>query len=288
MSGDVWYMLRSAERYLYHYTRSSTLTKFILPDQKLRLSPFQNLNDPREAKSFQISGGAWGDDLHIGILDNFAAHLKQHWRVACFSSDPTEAVFGGNDLLGASQLEAMHERGHSRPRMWAQYAENHSGACLVLDKRALSSAFESLGARLDLKVFSGPISYQNTPIAPKLTIGPFMAHMDEVRRYGVEEAAKRHSLHFWQGLFLTKNTDWSAEREFRWLLYGKHHGDVFVDLAHCIKGVLVGPSFPEHLLAKTQQLAAQTGLELARMDWKNGIPQIRLMFQSPSGKWIAA
>jgi hypothetical protein len=279
-------MLRDAERYLYHYTRASTLTEFILPQRRLRLSSFQTLNDPKEAMDFQVSGGAWGDDLPVGILDDFSARLKQHWRIACFSSDPAEAAFGGNDLLGASQLQKMHERGHSRPRMWAQYAENHSGACVVVDKLALSAAFETLASKLGFDVFSGPICYQNMPIAQ--STGPFMADMNDVRRYGVQAAATKHGLRFWRRLFLTKNTDWSAEREFRWLMHGKRDGEVFVDLTNCLRGVLLGQNFPDRLLPETQRLAAQLGIELARMDWKNGIPQIRTMFLSASGDWIAA
>jgi len=170
--------------------------------------------------------------------------------------------------------------------MWAQYAENHGGACIVLDKRALTSAFEALGASLSLNVLSGPIDYKNTPVASKLEIGPLMADMNDVRHFGLEEAARRHSLRFWRELFLIKNTDWSAEREFRWLLQGTHTGDVFVDIRSCIKGVLVGPSFPGHLLRKTRRYATEADTAIARMNWKNGIPQIRPMILLASGKWV--
>ncbi|MGD9980436.1 MAG: DUF2971 domain-containing protein [Hyphomonadaceae bacterium] len=170
--------------------------------------------------------------------------------------------------------------------MWAQYAENHAGACIVLDKRTITSAFEELGGRLGLQVFSGPIRYQNTPVVPNLEIGPFMANMNEVRRYGLEEAVRRHGLRFWRELFLTKNNDWSAEREFRYLLHGSHSGKVFVDVARCIRGVLVGPSFPDRLLERARHHAVEAGIEIARMDWKNGIPQIRLMTRLASGNWI--
>gem|GEM_PF-5250764 len=35
-------------KYLYHYTNSSSALLFILPQKKLRLSPCYKTNDPRE------------------------------------------------------------------------------------------------------------------------------------------------------------------------------------------------------------------------------------------------
>lgn len=273
MSG-IWYILRDADRYVYHYTRARTLTDIILPRRTLRLSRFQALNDPKETKNFRVAGAAWGEDLHPSVLDTFSHCLKENWRIACFSSDPGEAVFRAKDDLGAAQLQAMHERGHSRPRMWAQYAENHAGACLVFDREALDSAFNDLAADLGANVFSGKVIYDDTRVAPSLSLGPFTASMNDVRWFGVEEAARRHGLRFWRQLFLTKNVDWSAEREFRWLLYGAHKGEVLVNIAGCLRGVLLGSEFPTQLERKVRFQTATLGVDLARMDWNNGIPEI--------------
>jgi len=271
---DIWYMLGNADRYLYHYTGAHTLTQRILPDQTLRLSPFQRLNDPRETKDFRLSGADWGDDMSPAVLDDLAIRLKREWRVACFVSDPTEAVFSDKERLGADQLQAMHERGHSRPRMWAQYAESHTGACLVFDKQALAKTFADVARQTGLKAFSGLVHYQNTPVVPRLSIGPFTVSLNDVRRHGPIEAARRHGERFWRELFLTKNRDWEAEREFRWLLNGEYEGELYVRFAGCLNGLLLGPRFPEGLKSEVGRHADVLGIEVAIMEWNNGIPQI--------------
>lgn len=281
---DIWFMLSKADRYLYHYTRAETLTRFILPSKSLKLSSFHGLNDPRENKAFRINGGAWGDDLPPNVLDDFARLLKNDWRIACFVSDPPSAAFNSPDRLGAEQMQAMHDRGHSRPRMWAQYADNHKGACLVFDKAALATQFAELGARMGLEVLSGPVEYENVRVAPRLELGAFCADMNGVRRFGLEEASRRHARQFWRELFLTKNTDWSAEYEFRWLLNGKSEGDLFVPIGGTLRGVLVGSEFPEALEAPVRDCAGALDVKLARMDWSNGIPQIRIMIPRTTGK----
>ena len=51
---DVWYGLQDHNRYVYHYTSSSTLADKILPTGKLRFSRFENVNDPRESKEWTL------------------------------------------------------------------------------------------------------------------------------------------------------------------------------------------------------------------------------------------
>ncbi len=45
----------AGKRYVYHYTRADTAITKILPDQRLRMSPYRDLNDPREAKEWFFS-----------------------------------------------------------------------------------------------------------------------------------------------------------------------------------------------------------------------------------------
>ena len=57
-----------------------------------------------------------------------------------------------------TDLRADYYYGYYRPRMWAQYAEQHQGVCLVFDKEKLLKCFEkSLSAKGDL--YYGEVDY---------------------------------------------------------------------------------------------------------------------------------
>jgi hypothetical protein len=40
---------------LFHYTSRATALEYTLPGMSLRMGPFANVNDPREAKDWQIT-----------------------------------------------------------------------------------------------------------------------------------------------------------------------------------------------------------------------------------------
>ena len=63
------------------------------------------------------------------IAEEEARDYKSKIRVAAFCLDQP---FGNMDNQG--------RRGYARPRMWAQYAENHHGVCIVLDRAGLDQA----------------------------------------------------------------------------------------------------------------------------------------------------
>jgi hypothetical protein len=80
---------------VYHYTRASTLTNYILRSGQLRLSRFKEVNDPRESQDwkFNYRGDTVALDFDSSLMESkLDAHLKHSWRIGCFVSDPYEAV----------------------------------------------------------------------------------------------------------------------------------------------------------------------------------------------------
>jgi hypothetical protein len=274
--GDIWYMLDDHERYVYHYTNASTLAHNILTSGTLRFSNFARLNDPREYKNFDLdvySSGPLGNDC-ADIKSQMEVALKEDWKIACFVIDPVEAVISpATDALGARQLDAMHERGHSRPRMWAQYADGHRGACLVFRKHDLDQAIRSYAGRDGLKVFCGPVSYHNVPVVGSMGPGAFSFSIDNVRRDGVRHTAERHIGRYLSELYLTKNRDWEAEREFRWLLRGAPEKEVLVEFGNSLVGIAIGELFPSELKKAVGRYALDNEISVVTMDWRRAIPQ---------------
>ncbi len=117
---DIWYLLRDAERYVYHYTRAFKLALNILPRGELRLSRFQCVNDPRESKDWRLSYNGPSDRLnfHSRKLElEINGALKHSWRIGCFVIDPPKALYTHATASGAEMgVESMYERGALTPK----------------------------------------------------------------------------------------------------------------------------------------------------------------------------
>jgi len=276
LSKSILYGLTDADQFVYHYTKASTLTDYILPTNKLRLSRFQNVNDPRESKDweFNIQSTNWDRDVCVNDIKRvFNRHLKHDWRVGCFVSDVTEAVVTkAREDAGADMLATLYERGYSRPRMWDQYAEGYKGACLIFDRYALDQAVREAAGKAAL-VHAERVKYQNPPVVSLHRADPLMIDFDQVVALGEDEAARLHTQkHYFEILFV-KARDWEAEREFRWTVNETKNEELFVDIADSLVGIVVGDLCTNDLKRTVGRYALQKDLEVAQMGWRNGVPQ---------------
>jgi hypothetical protein len=89
---------------LYYMTTLETLEKFILPENRLRVSTFDRVNDPFELLSYRQ--GDKRQRRHFASLYN-------HWV----------------KTLGFVSLSESWQS----PLMWAHYAQDHTGVCLGFD-----------------------------------------------------------------------------------------------------------------------------------------------------------
>lgn len=89
---------------LYYMTTLETLEKFILPEQRIRLSTFDTVNDP-----FELLGAVQGDREMRRQFE----WLYNHWVAT----------------LGFVSFSDSWKS----PLMWAHYARNHTGVCLGVE-----------------------------------------------------------------------------------------------------------------------------------------------------------
>ena len=274
---DVWYMLQGVDRYVYHYTSAATLTDHILPSGRLRFSRFQYVNDPREAKdwSFDYHGESAGSDFDVqAIQKELNERLKHKWRVGCFVSDVSGAlVTKERDDRGEDTLSALYDRGHSRPRMWAQYGESYEGTCLVFDKQKLDSEIRSGVNMANLIVHAARVEYKNPPVVRAILPNALMISLDELEKLGIDEFATAHVQRHWKDFFFLKAEDWEQEREFRWLVQGERDEDFFLDIRDSLAGILLGDRFPVGRKPAVGNYALANGVSVAVMEWRNGVPQ---------------
>ena len=269
MTDDSFHRTRDPERFVYHYTSRDVGLTHILAERQLKVAPFSSTNDPRESKDWEFDL-YWKGGRKLPKIKSHAEWKRTATELAkgtakllCMSSDDQVAVM--NDPLDT------FARGFARPRMWAQYAENHQGICLVFDREVLHQAItDQLGTRAT--IYNGLVSYSNEESVRE---GAFSLDYNQIAEVGLKSVLSDHIRRFHRLLFFTKAEDWSTEFEYRWLVYSSSPGlEEFVDFGDALVAVVVGSSFHKVYYASLKPLCAKHRAKFGRLDWRNGHPAL--------------
>lgn len=272
---DLFYFLQPGDDFVYHYTRAETAIQLILPNRTLRASPFLETNDPRESKdwSFDFWTSTSLNGADFNATNREVTHLiRSTCKVLCTSID--------GEINGPFHPQMVWDRGFCRPRMWDRYAEHHRGLCLIFDRHKVDESLKK-SMLTDALVISGPVNYRNRWHTQE---EPFTIDMDAVSRIGavryVEEHVRRHA----QNLFFEKATDWSAESEYRWVIWDKVQGAHAFEFGDSLKGIIVGPDFVQK--AEIVRATKDHNCPLGQIHWKNGIPEVHLVDIPQKSPWF--
>jgi hypothetical protein len=174
----------------------------------LRLGALGQMNDPRESKDWHPPLVFRGDlqltENEIDAFNRAVAECKKRIRVAAFCLDqPFDEEYNRS------------RRGYSRPRMWAQYAENHKGVCIVMDRSGLDQAIHlRYPDQRDSWVLAGKVEYVETarddPASRAIVL------RDD---HNIEASVQDHFRMLAARLFFVKQVDWRDENEYRWVYY---------------------------------------------------------------------
>jgi hypothetical protein len=249
-------------KYLYHYTTSSIALEHILANAELRFSPLINTNDPKETKDWEFSYRLDSNNRNAefpAIADLFKDELQQHCKVVCFTRDDPKKFESGQSLI-------IH-RGYCRPRMWAQYAENHSGICLVFDKQKLN---ELIISQLNFlgDIYQGAIKYKDI-------VGDsdaFSLDCSKINKLGVERFFRYHTKKYLKTLIFEKLVDWKSELEYRWALISTSLSYEYFSIEEAICGVVLGDDFPGDRISEVLQFSRRYRIPVVQLDWRNGYP----------------
>jgi hypothetical protein len=280
---DIWFDLDGPTplgRYLYHYTSSETAF-IILSGMTIRMGPYSQTNDPREAREWFPSmslqaGGNLDNDEWWQLCNEVDRAMRSRVHLSCFTED-----YDSGDPLGA--VWHFH-RGWARARMWQQYAENHAGLCLILDRQkwidqvetvchTSNAAIEWAGGNDRWISAHGRVIYEDRPVGADAKTLHFS--VEELRRVGATAAADERVRTFFDELYLRKNTDWQSEREFRSLVFGAKE-PVIVPLRTALVGIVVGEHAGTALFDAATSAMASLGRAdvVGRCRWRLGAPQV--------------
>ena len=233
------------DQYLYHYTKWETLLE-IAYSKCMRMSSLAKMNDPRESKDWLLGTSQHGQIDLEGIDDaeivREVASFKRKVKVLSLSQDVDRGAWHDR-YLGA---------GFARPTMWAHYGGNHTGGCIVFDKRRLVERFESnQDFGFPTMIIPGAVEYSAE------SFGGDLSHrgidVSAIRAQGVEKAVRAHFAGL-SKIWLQKHSDWGSEAEYRFIFPDflvREWRDI--DVSGCVVGLVLGVDFKESHLSVAEK-----------------------------------
>lgn len=253
---------------LCHYTRAETAFAHILPSGKLRMNPYLAMRDPFENRypHFWVPKGVHAEDGHALYVrvTNELGHRRGGFRLLSFTR---------GDMRPGEADDLPFRCPWGRPRMWEQYADNHSGVCLVFERERLLAAIrQELGG----DCWEGDVDY---------TLRGFSSSkgaeldLDWFRELGVRQAADQHVVQHYRDLFFLKTEDWAAEYEYRVVDKTEPGFDQWppptreVSYGDSLRYVLLNVErFPHWQLPGAVRAISDAGAKYRTIDWNAGRP----------------
>lgn len=247
---------------IYHFTRSETAIRKILPDRpELLMNNVSKMNDPTENLTY-ISNT---NESIINPFKNYylsldtiviAERIRNESKVLCFSVD--KAVENPNQLIEGYQLQ----------RMWAQYGDNNSGICIVIDYEKFikenSAIIDKYGIIDDYVEYKG----HNFQRIPTPLYGVSNDNLEKHNSKCLCEHWKDYQKdsNFIKQRFFSKNIDWAGESEFRFLAFSNENEEIMLSLKNSIIQIILGFNFSKHFLASLIQYVDKDKVYCLRME----------------------
>jgi hypothetical protein len=251
-----------SEDAIFHYTRKDKVIEYILSGElpQLRFGEFSETNDPHEyrLKAPAVAGFVpKGSDRTPDEAFLWVPWIYQQSRFLAFCTNS----YGDKGII---------ESGLLKPRMWAQYGENHRGVCLVLSRTELEKSLNR--KENEHEAFLGSeVSYFDPDKQP---IPILYLDAARIRNHKPYEAALQYILDNKEVLYFQKAEDFGDEREYRAVYLNKTQRpteEVFVTIQDALRGIVVGDRFPYQYRPAIEHLVEPFELALQRVCWqKNG------------------
>lgn len=259
-----------ANKYVYHYTKAATALNDILRNGTLRFGQYSGTNDPKESTNWLFDFDTFDANRDLTpynqkeLSEWLSRELKHNTRMACFVQDAPS--------LTGNHLEDIFKRGFCKPRMWAQYAEKHTGVCLVFDRERLREKITKQFAKHS-PLLSGPVKYVDRGIGTELLESyPFTINVDELERAGKEKYPALHLREHYRTLFFEKMTDWRDESELRWVAFSKSDKPLDLQFENALVGLVFGEDTSEEDKRAMLEITLGRSIHYQGLKWKNNSP----------------
>ena len=204
---------------LFHYTKFESFLK-ILETMTLRSSPLSKKNDLNEA---DLSGIDWSSNFLL-MYD-----AQNYVRTKCSVISFTQNY----------EVESNCREGANHPAMWAHYAENSGGVCIVLDKDALIENNRDSLEGLFYKIDAVEYTCDHNP----------QMELFQEEYSCVSEVVQKN----YKEIFFKKDIDWKNEGEVRFLVESP---EFYLNIKDSIKYIVLG----KNLIANREHICRMLSL----------------------------
>ena len=186
---------------LCHYTKKDIALEKILFEKKIRFGLIGLTNDPKESKwspkafMYPKSSGLTLEETSE-VFNESERISKEEWKVLCMTKHLPKRKY--REPM-KNEIMAKFRHGYSRPRMWAQYADNHSGVCLIFDGKELHKKIEH-ELHDCCKIFQGAVTYKNYGSY----VSEFIEYSDIVQ-YGLSDGIRIHYYKHYENITFFQN-----------------------------------------------------------------------------------
>lgn len=248
--------------YFFHYTTGEAAFAHILPERRLRLSPYSRMRDPLESKLSLMPPDEWPADVPSdGTMPQFWFDAAE--RIGLIRTCTKLLSLTVDD--GPSYTSTgRYKEGWARARMWDQYADGHEGVCLLFHRERFEEVvLKQLRARSP-SARAGIVRYTEDGLAAEAAT---LVRIDP--RVAGEELASEHLAEHAEALFFLKVGDWEGEREYRFIEPSEDEAYSFVDLDDTLAAVIVGHKFPAWQLPAAIESCRIAGADVRQMTWSS-------------------
>jgi hypothetical protein len=250
-------------QFFFHYTTREAAFTHILPERRLRLSPYSRMRDPLEAKAPAVASGlavpedpAAQDEMGRAFFEarDEIARLRRQTKLLSLTVD----AHGYDD-----EYIADFGRGWARARMWEQYSEQHQGVCLLFRRETFEPLLLTQLRERSPGACAGAVRYSEAGLATS-------SATTLLQREGVTgtSLAQEHVRRFAKEFFFSKLIDWESEHEYRFIEPGDDEEYSYVDIGDTLISVIVGHAFPRWQEPAARTICHRAGLDLRQMSWE--------------------
>lgn len=253
---------------LFHYTRAATAFERILPDKKIRLSPYASMRDPLEAQHWPEPPAYFVDP------DNELQDQLELARLAVVVQAKAAARLVSLTVDADDYREDTEPfgRGYARASMWQLYGDDHRGVCLAFDRKQLLSELTDALADSS-RIIAKPVQYVRALSADSLPSERLHDLSSDAFHAAVDDYLEKNE----DRLLFTKLLDWSGEQEFRFVAvrHDNEEGPLDIPFGDSLRAVICGHELPPWQRAGGEIICREAGdVDLVRCIWHGRRPMI--------------
>lgn len=232
--------------HIYHFTSTQTFINYIIERQRLRLTRITGGNDPEESVPRHFKA-TFSNELveQKRILEVF--HYQYIWNK--YTEDINQKYFANaRQLCFSKNIISVDNKVEHVPlqdyKHWAQYARNHDGVCLVINRNNFEEEFNRQFENEALRM-TADVLYEYNAMFPVSAVreNVYDLSLDELEDYSDaydKEILLKKIIDNFSAYFFVKDICWKQENEFRAVLLSSKNEDIYMDLKPFLDLVVVG------------------------------------------------